>query len=81
MAGETPDQPGTPSSSNSTPADTGAANSSPTPSVSPDAQASPSSSEKGETRETLLQAVEKALPELKDSEDTLKLGEEPPPSK
>jgi hypothetical protein len=85
MAGETPDHPitsGTSSSStSSTPADTGAANSSPTPSVSPDAKASPSSSEKGETRETLLQAVEKALPELKDSEDTLKLGEEPPPSK
>jgi hypothetical protein len=84
MAGETPDHlnPGTSSSSaSSTPADTGAA---PTPSSttpsSPDAKPSPSSSEKGETRETLLQAVEKALPELKDSEDTLKLGEEPPPS-
>ena len=85
MAGETPDLPnGTPSSSaSSTPADTGAAPSpsSTTPSVSPDAKPSPSSSEKGETRESLLQAVEKALPELKDSEDTLKLGEEPPPSK
>ena len=85
MAGETPDLPnGTPSSSaSSTPADTGAAPSpsSTTPSVSPDAKPSPSSSEKGETRESLLSAVEKALPELKDSEDTLKLGEEPPPSK
>lgn len=80
MAGETPDQPGTPSSSNSTPADTGVANSSPTPSESRDAPSSPSSSEKGETRESLLSAVEKALPELKDSEDTLKLGEEPPAS-
>ena len=81
MAGETPADPsGTPSSSNSTPADTGVANSSPTPSVSRDAPPSPSSSEKGETRESLLSAVEKALPELKDSEDTLKLGEEPPAS-
>ena len=81
MAGETPDHPGTPSSSNSTPADTGVANSSPTtPSASPDASSSPSSSEKGETRESLLSAVEKALPELKDSEDKLKLGEEPPAS-
>ena len=85
MAGETPDHtnPGTSSSSaSSTPADTGAAQtpSSTTPSVSPDAKPSPSSSEKGETRETLLQAVEKALPELKDSEDTLKLGEDTPPS-
>jgi hypothetical protein len=83
MAGETPDHPDTgtsSSSASSTPADTSAA---PTPSstpAGPDAKASPSSSEKGETRETLLQAVEKALPELKDSEDTLKLGEEPPPS-
>ena len=83
MAGETPAELGTSSSSaSSTPADTGAAPtpSSTTPSVSPDAKPSPSSSEKGETRESLLQAVEKALPELKDSEDTLKLGEEPPPS-
>jgi hypothetical protein len=82
MAGETPDHPGTPSSSTSTPVDTGAANSSPTPSESrPDAPSSPSSSDKkGETRETLLQAVENALPELKDSEDTLKLGEDTPPS-
>jgi hypothetical protein len=85
MAGETPDHPnsGTSSSSpSSTPADTSAAPApSSTPSVSPaDAKPSPSSSEKGETRESLLEAVEKALPELKDSEDTLKLGEEPPPS-
>lgn len=80
MAGETPDHPGTPSSSNPTPADTGVANSSPTPGESRDAPSSPSSSEKGETRESLLSAVEKALPELKDSEDTLKLGEEPPAS-
>jgi hypothetical protein len=84
MAGETPDHPnsGTSSSSaSSTPVDTSAAPVPSSTSGSPDAKASPSSSEKGETRETLLQAVEKALPELKDSEDTLKLGEEPPPSK
>jgi hypothetical protein len=84
MAGETPDTTGTPSSSaSSTPADTGAAPSpsSTTPSVDRrDAPSSPSSSEKGETRESLLSAVEKALPELKDSEDTLKLGEDTPPS-
>jgi hypothetical protein len=84
MAGETPDLPNGASSSStgSTPADTSAAPtpSSTTPTGSPDAKPSPSSSEKGETRESLLSAVEKALPELKDSEDTLKLGEEPPPS-
>jgi hypothetical protein len=86
MAGETPDHAdhGTSSSSaSSTPADTSAAptpSSTTSPSVGPDAKLSPSSSEKGETRETLLQAVEKALPELKDSEDTLKLGEDTPPS-
>lgn len=84
MAGETPDLPnGAPSSSTgSTPANTSAAPtpSSTTPTGSPDVKPSPSSSEKGETRESLLSAVEKALPELKDSEDTLKLGEEPPPS-
>src|SRR5580704_16886387 len=83
MAGETPADLGTSSiSASSTPVDTSAAPSpsSTTPTGSPDAKPSPSSSEKGETRESLLQAVEKALPELKDSEDTLKLGEEPPPS-
>jgi hypothetical protein len=84
MAGETPDHADTgtsSSSASSTPADTSAAPTpSSTPSGSPDAKLSPSSSEKGETRETLLQAVEKALPELKDSEDTLKLGEDTPPS-
>lgn len=82
MAGETPADTGTSSSSaSSTPVDTGAPAPSSTPSGSAsDATSSPSSSEKGETRESLLSAVEKALPELKDSEDTLKLGEEPPPS-
>jgi hypothetical protein len=81
MPGETPEHPtGTPSSSTPAPADTSATTSSPTPSPSPDAKPSPSSSEKGETRESLLSAVEKALPELKDSEDKLKLGEEPPAS-
>ena len=86
MAGETPDHTDTgtsSSSASSTPADTSAAptpSSTTTPSAGPDAKPSPSSSEKGETRETLLQAVEKALPELKDSEDTLKLGEDTPPS-
>lgn len=82
MAGETPaDISGTSSSSaSSTPVDTGAPAPSSTP-AGPDASpSSPSSSEKGETRESLLSAVEKALPELKDSEDKLKLGEEPPPS-
>lgn len=81
MAGETPADTGTSSSSaSSTPVDTGAAPSPSSTTPGRDAPSSPSSSEKGETRESLLQAVEKALPELKDSEDTLKLGEEPPAS-
>lgn len=78
MAGDAPADTGT-SSSSPAPVDTSAAPSPTTP-VSHDAPSSPSSSEKGETRESLLSAVEKALPELKDSEDNLKLDEEPPAS-
>lgn len=81
MAGEDPADLGTSSNSaSSTPVDTGAPAPSPTVDKSHDAPSSPSSSEKGETRESLLSAVEKALPELADSEDKLKLGEEPPAS-